>query len=91
MLRVNSGELPAFANERFRFLPGMDIARVNERYAVWGNQLVSKSPEGCLTVSQKGKVQGWFLSSMDDEGSLNLTLTMLLHKSGNLWSSPVID
>ena len=79
--RVNSGELPAFANERFRFLPGVDIAKVNERYAVWGNQLVSKSPEWCFTVSQKGKVQGWFLSSMDAEGSLNLTLAMLSPKA----------
>ena len=54
-LRVNSGELPAFANERFRFLPGVDIAKVNERYAVWGNQLVSKSRNGASRFPKRAK------------------------------------
>jgi hypothetical protein len=77
---ISSDVIQTFSHERFRFLPGITTERLNARYALWSNQLISQHPAWCLQISNEAGIQGWFLAKMDEGNPLNLTLAML--KSG---------
>ncbi len=79
---LSSDELAPFQHERYRFLPGMTSARLQERYAMWANSLIQEQPEWCLRVCMGSKVLGWFLSSMKEKKGMNLTLAMLRKEAG---------
>ncbi|HBZ57426.1 MAG TPA: hypothetical protein DEO88_18650 [Syntrophobacteraceae bacterium] len=79
---LSSDELALFEHERYRFLPGITAARLQERYAMWANNLIQEQPQWCLRVCSESKVQGWFLSSMQEKKGLNLTLAMLRKDAG---------
>jgi len=74
---VSSGEIRTFAHERFRFLPGVTMDRLDARYALWSNQLIAQNPAWCLQISDRTGIQGWFLARVDEDKPLNLTLAML--------------
>jgi len=65
---VPLADMPAFPTERFRHIPGMDDARLTERYRGWANALVAEAPAHCLRVIHGGAVQGWFLSRPSKPG-----------------------
>lgn len=71
---LDPGSLAPFANERFLRIPGADQLRVNQRYALWGGDLLASSPETCLAVLHAGRVQGWFLSQRCEKGGVHLAL-----------------
>jgi len=73
---VGLGETRSFEHERFLQIPGAGPERLAQRYVQWSNQLVREHPEWCLRVLYQGKVQGWFLASLTDQG-LYLALAML--------------
>jgi len=84
---VSGDELMDFAHERFRFLPGVTVERLNERYALWSNQLIADHPQWCLRISDGEEVQGWFLAQAAPDKPLHLSLAMLrsdAHISGHL-------
>lgn len=74
---VEPCEMKIFEHERFRNLPGISAARLNERYARWGNQLAADQPAWCIQVCKDEALQGWFLARDVEEKGLNLTLAML--------------
>jgi hypothetical protein len=65
---VTLGEMPAFPTERFRHVPGVDEARLTERYRRWANALVEEAPAHCMRVLHGGAVQGWFFSRVAKPG-----------------------
>ena len=69
-------DLPFFDHERFRWLPGATPDLVRRRYAMWANDLRTKSPEWSAEVAGDGIVQGWFLAE-PEKGHLHLALAML--------------
>ena len=73
---LKSDELMPFRHERYLALPGSTQEKLNERYAMWGKQVVREHPEWCLRLLYESKTQGWFLSHPSDHG-LALTLAML--------------
>jgi hypothetical protein len=73
---VGSGEMRSFEHERFLQIPGASEERLAQRYVRWSNQLVREHPEWCLRVLYQGRVQGWFLASLTNQG-LHLALAML--------------
>ncbi|MBK8481471.1 MAG: hypothetical protein IPL40_09895 [Proteobacteria bacterium] len=75
--RLEAEALARFEHERFSVLPGMTAARLSERYALWGNRLITAQPADCLRVSSRaGQVQGWFLAARRAT-QIDLTLAML--------------
>lgn len=60
--RMRAEDMRLFSRERFNVLPGVDAARINARYELWGNRLIEQQPGSCLEVRCGGRVQGWFLS-----------------------------
>ncbi len=66
-----------FIHERFLHLPGMTVARLNERYALWSRRLLEEQPATCVRALSDGRTQGWFLARPLGPGSLELTLAML--------------
>ncbi len=79
---VTLEEMPAFPTERFRHVPGVDEARLTDRYRRWANALVAEAPAHCLRVLHAGAVQGWFLSRPAKPG-LQLALAFR-HPRGSL-------
>ena len=73
---LESDELMPFRHERYRVLPGSTQEKLNQRYAMWGQQIVNEHPEWCLRLVHDSKTQGWFLSHPSDHG-LALRLAML--------------
>jgi len=73
---VPGAELADFAHERFAVLPGVGMADLNRRYALWSEQLLQADPAHCMQVLVGGEVQGWFLGRQTEQG-LELTLAML--------------
>jgi len=69
-------DMPHFEHERFRLLPGMTAARLDERYRRWGTALIEEAPATCLCLRSAGRAQGWFLSRPVAGRGLNLTLAM---------------
>ncbi len=63
-----------FIHERFARLPHVDEESLKQRYASWAVNLCETAPEWCVAVSRGGKVQGWYFSGLDPDGSLDLTL-----------------
>jgi len=59
---VDAAEMAPFRHERLQHLPGMTQARLDERYALWGRNLLAHAPATCLRIEQGGATQGWFLS-----------------------------
>lgn len=74
---ISSSEIQTFAHERFRFLQGVTEQRLNSRYALWSNRLISQNPAWCLQISDRTEIQGWFLARAEQGKPLNLTLAML--------------
>lgn len=75
--RLAADALAPFRHERFSLLPGASLARLSERYALWGNRLLAAQPEACLRLSNRaGQVQGWFLAARRGT-QIDLTLAML--------------
>ena len=72
---VPSSGMAEFHHERYRHVPGVTAARLNERYATWAKHLVASAPATCLQVEVGGEPQGWFLSSPQGK-KLQLTLAM---------------
>lgn len=77
---IEAEMLATFAHERFRYLPGCTAVRINERYALWANNMIREYPATCIQLMLDNKLQGWFLSRPGEQHGLNLTLAML---SGN--------
>lgn len=73
---VDARELAFFDHERFRYLPDITPARLNERYAAWSALLIAEQPEWCVRLRAGPRTQGWFLSQRDDAG-FHLTLAAL--------------
>jgi hypothetical protein len=73
-------DLAAFEHERFRYLPGITMAKLSARYASWAKALITAQPEWCLMVTHGDDVQGWFFSERDAEG-FHLTLATLHRKA----------
>ena len=73
---VSSRPFAPFVYERFLALPGVDQERVDQRIALWSEELLTASPEHCLTILYQGRPQGWFLARPDPDKGLNLTLAM---------------
>jgi len=69
-------DVAAFVHERYRYLPGISTEKLNERYASFGNVLITEQPEWCLRVWHNGREQGWFLCNQTEHG-FGLTLAML--------------
>ena len=74
---VSNAGMRSFEHERFRFLPGVTHERLDERYAIWANQLIARHPAWCLRISDGEAVQGWYLSEARADKPLGLTLAML--------------
>jgi len=74
---INAGEIAMFAHERFQYIPGCTATRINERYALWANELIREYPETCMQLFLDNKIQGWFLSRPIKQRGLNLALAML--------------
>lgn len=72
---VPSQGMAEFHHERYRHVPGVTPARLNERYARWAKDLIASSPATCLQVEVDGAPQGWFLSAPQGK-KLQLTLAM---------------
>lgn len=68
-----TAELLSFGKERYRMLPGMTEARLNERYADWARQLIRANPALSLLLTAGGLRQGYFLAEPGADG-LHLTL-----------------
>jgi hypothetical protein len=84
---VSRDEFKCFLHERFRYLPGITAARLNERYALWSNLLIQQHPAWCLRILDGSQVQGWFLAQAHPDKPIELTLAMLksdAHISGLL-------
>ena len=79
---IDVGDTKSFIHERFMALPGITAQKLNERYALWGNRIISECPERCVQVFSDSRLQGWFLSQSTSE-RLNLTLAML-HKDASI-------
>lgn len=75
--RIRPEELRSFEHERFLSLPEISKERLSRRYALWSNQLIAEQGRWCLEILQKGQIQGWFLSIMEEGKGLNLVLSML--------------
>jgi hypothetical protein len=73
---VGADDLALFEHERYRHLPGITPARLNERYAEWSALLVAEQPKWCARLRAGPRTQGWFLSQRDDSG-FHLTLAAL--------------
>lgn len=73
---VGAQDIMSFGSERFSALPGVDEARIRERYALWSDLLIAECPQRCLQVLLGGQVQGYFLARQGAMG-LNLTLAVL--------------
>ena len=73
---VGLDEPRRFEHERFLQIPGASPERLAQRYVRWANQLVRENPGWCLRVLYQGKVQGWFLAALTNQG-LHLALAML--------------
>lgn len=73
---LEAKDLPPFPHERFQFLPGATPERLVERYALFGREILAKSPKWCVAVGDPGAPQGWFLAEPDGE-RLHLALAML--------------
>jgi hypothetical protein len=74
--QLNPDDMALFQHERFLLLPDATPERVNARYALWANDVISEQPEWCVEIRSEGVAQGWFISRMVGK-SLNLTLAML--------------
>jgi hypothetical protein len=74
---IRAESLAPFRHERFQHLPGCSIDRINERYALWANELIQQSPATCLQLFLDNKLEGWFLARPGESGRLDLTLAML--------------
>ncbi len=72
---VAASGMAEFHHERYRHVPGVTAARLNERYALWAKGLVASSPATCLQLEVGGEPQGWFLSTPQGR-KLQLTLAM---------------
>lgn len=75
-LALPRAEWPNFPHERFRHLPGVNSEKLSQRYAIWGSQLLARSPQWCVEVGVAGDPQGWFLAEPEGE-HLDLALAML--------------
>jgi len=73
---IEAGELSDFAHERFLVLPGIGMADLNRRYALWSQALLASDPAHGMQVLVGGEVAGWFLGRRTPKG-LELTLAML--------------
>lgn len=73
---IEADDLALFQHERFRHLPGITPARLNQRYALWSSILIAEQPQWCLRIQHASHVQGWFLSRHDENG-FDLTLAAL--------------
>lgn len=74
---IKTADLASFTHERFRHIPGCTEPRSNNRYALWGNNLIREYPETCMQLFLNKKLQGWFLSRPGEKSGLNLALSML--------------
>ena len=74
--QVGRGESAEFEHERFAALPGVDAARLANRYVLWATALLDSDPAHGMQVLSNGVVQGWFLGRETERG-LELTLAML--------------
>jgi hypothetical protein len=73
---LRAEDLPFFDHERFRWLPDASRDSVRRRYALWANDLQTKSPAWCVQVGTPADPQGWFLSEPEKD-HLHLALAML--------------
>ncbi len=73
---IDEHELAPFANERYRYLPGVTEEKLAARYSMYTQHLLASDPEWCLRIVSGGRVQGWFLSQNTPDG-LALELAML--------------
>ena len=74
---VDPKALKSFEHERFQHLPGIEQCKIDERFALWSEELIQNSPQFCLEILHRDIVQGWFLSQLVPGRGLNLTLAML--------------
>jgi len=73
---VDPDEMAVFRWERFRFLPGMDDATLNRRYALWAARLLREDPGSAMRIYEADALQGWFFGRRTEAG-LELTLAAL--------------
>lgn len=73
---VASHQAESFTAERFLLLPDATQDRVDGRFTLWAAKLLKQSPDACMQLVHKGRVQGWFLARPDAGAGLNLTLAM---------------
>jgi hypothetical protein len=73
--QVPTASVAHFRFERFAHLPGATAEKLDQRYALWANEIIAAHPKWCFEVVSDGKVQGWFLSETRGR-SLQLTLAM---------------
>lgn len=75
--RADASEWAIFGQERFRLLPGITPARLNQRYARWAAELVHRAPETCFEIRSAGEPAGWYFAEPGRSGAINLTLGVL--------------
>jgi hypothetical protein len=68
-LSIDVEKFASFQSERYRMLPQVSQAKVDERYRLWANDLIESSPGYCATAFYKENIVGYFFGQPDGESA----------------------